>query len=174
MARSCYKNPGTVSDSGSSYGIGVQKLSETERNSNAMTIMRVLIAGSSDLGGGMTVEIAAGFCGNFHEESNYNPTALGDHKHSFGLAQWRDGRRTNLENFATQIGTSVADVVTQAKFVLYELNNGEKSAWQKIKNATTVDDATELVMKYYERPSNYTTLTSRKNAAREIYNLHEG
>lgn len=102
---------------------------------------------------GMEPHIAAGFVGNFMQESGpgLNPAIRGDGGAALGIAQWND-RLPGLEEFARKRGKPPEDLDTQIAFVLHELNGSEAAAWAKIRTAKTAEEAAVLISELYERP----------------------
>lgn len=104
---------------------------------------------------GYTKEQAAGIVGNLIAESNLQPSgAVGDNGTAFGIAQWRGERLTRLKRFANANGKDWQDFGTQLAFVDMELQNHETGAYQALKNAKTVDEATAAFVGY-ERPAGW-------------------
>ncbi|MEM6650978.1 MAG: phage tail tip lysozyme [Pseudomonadota bacterium] len=103
---------------------------------------------------GMEPHIAAGFVGNFMQESGagLNPRAIGDNGNSFGIAQHNGPRRHALIRFAQARGRSWDDLDTQIAFVLHELETTEAGAWARIRSARTAEEAAALVSQHFERP----------------------
>ena len=107
---------------------------------------------------GWTREQAAGIVGNLQAEStkNLNPNAFGKNDagpglHSYGIAQWNRDRFANLQNFAKSRGANWNDFNTQLEFIQHELNGKEKSAGNKLRGATTAEEAAAIVDQFYER-----------------------
>lgn len=90
----------------------------------------------------------AGIMGNLDVESGgFNHKALGDSGSSYGLAQWRGDRLTNLKSkqgYDTLEG--------QLNYIWDELNDSEKNAYIALLNAKNVDEAARVFMDKYERP----------------------
>lgn len=108
---------------------------------------------------GWTQAQAAGIVGNLVNESKLNPNAVakndaGPGKDSVGIAQWNTGRLDNLKGYANGKGTPFNDFQTQLEFVHLELNGAEKGVGKKLKEATTVEQAT-IAMTKYERFKGY-------------------
>lgn len=105
---------------------------------------------------GYTPEQAAGIVGNLMQEStpNLNINAVGDGGKSYGIAQWQKDRRTALGTFAKKKPeeTTLDD---QLKFIEEELNTVPefKRVRDKLKQAKTSDEAAEIFMSGYEKPS---------------------
>jgi hypothetical protein len=94
---------------------------------------------------------AAAIVGNLTAESYMNPrTPRGDEGTAAGLAQWRLER---YDKFAEIIGKPVeeASLREQLDFVNWELNNTHKKAGKLLKEAKTLEEATHMIDKYYER-----------------------
>lgn len=105
---------------------------------------------------GYTKEQAAGIVGNLIAESSLQSSgAIGDNGTAFGIAQWRGERLTRLKRFAASQGKSWQDFGTQLAFVDMELQNHETAAYNALKNAKTVDEATAAFIGY-ERPRGWT------------------
>ncbi len=108
---------------------------------------------------GWTQAQAAGIVGNLVNESRLNPNAVakndaGPGKDSVGIAQWNTGRLENLKSYSNSKGTPFNDFQTQLEFVHLELNGAEKGVGKKLKEATTVEQAT-VAMTKYERFKGY-------------------
>lgn len=103
--------------------------------------------------------------GNMEEESGFIPSRLqNDPKDSTvintwfkrgagrgtGLAQW-DDRRNALKKFAEERGTTWDDLQTQLDFLEHELKTTEKSAYEKILAAKTLEEKTKLFSTEFER-----------------------
>lgn len=106
---------------------------------------------------GWTPEQAAGIVGNLQAESgiNLNTRAInrndaGAGLHSQGIAQWNRGRFSRLQQFAQQKGTEWTDFQTQLEFVDWELNNTHTSAGQNLRNATSAEEAANIINRQYE------------------------
>lgn len=105
---------------------------------------------------GYTQTQAAGIVGNLIAESNLDPiVAPGDNGTAFGIAQWRGSRLTKLKRFANANGRDWRDFETQLAFVDVELQDDERTAYNNLKKATTVDEATAAMIGY-ERPRHWT------------------
>ena len=118
----------------------------------------------------------AGIIGNLMQESNLDSKALGDKKTALGIAQWRNDRRTNLNNFATSKGKSSDDFFIQLEFINHELKgigvNGGGSkgqAYLALLTTQNIEDSTRIFMLQYERPNiNYANLDNRIDYANQV------
>lgn len=109
----------------------------------------------SPAGGGWTREQAAGIVGNLQGESTkyISPSAVGDGGDAYGIAQWNQvASPDRVANFKKVIGTDLrqSNLQQQLKFVAWELQNSEKKAGNRLRNAKDVQSAT-IAMSYYER-----------------------
>lgn len=67
---------------------------------------------------------AAAIVANLTHESGLRTGALGDSGASYGLQQWRDERRKNLNQFAKERGHVEPTIDDQIDYLMYEYNNG--------------------------------------------------
>lgn len=118
------------------------------------------------VGKGLSREHAAGIAGNIQAESGFNPIIIGDSGKAFGLAQWRDSRRDNLETWTADNGYDVNSVEGQLEFLWWELNNSESNALNKLKQTDTPSDAAYAFAKFYERP---TVIKPERQSAAETF-----
>ena len=113
---------------------------------------------------------AAAIVGNLVKESNLDTSIKGtaDNMGSVGIAQWHSGRLDNLKKFA---GNNWTNLDKQLDFVLHELNTTEKSAFNKLMQAKTVEEATESFMYGYERPSSNPSINRISDRIKEARNI---
>ena len=130
---------------------------------------------------GLSPVIASGIVGNLQYESGLNTTIEGDKnlKHTkdgsaFGLAQWRGDRFTGLKSFAQKRNKQWDDFDTQLDYVIHELNTTEKSAYNKLKYAKTPEEASDIFMRKYERPSKQAIQQSGPKRAKYARTLFGG
>lgn len=99
---------------------------------------------------------AAGIVGNLMQEAGaaLSPSALGDSRASYGIAQWRDSRRAELMRYAAKNGMSPSDLETQVRFLDNELRTTERGALDLLNRARTPEEAASAFLKF-ERPSGY-------------------
>ena len=101
---------------------------------------------------GWTPEQAAGLVANLQAESydRIDPAAFNAKEQAYGIAQWRGPRKRDFEREMGRPikGSSLDD---QLKFVQWELNNTEKRAGRRLKQATTAAEAAAIVDEFYER-----------------------
>lgn len=153
--------------------------------------------------GGLSPIGAAALMGNFQAESNFNARNLqnsfqaklghtddsyteavdnGSYTNfvrdgaGYGLAQWTYwSRKENLLNFAKSAGKSIGDKLMQLDFTLWELN-GYKAVLQVLKTATSIREASDVVLKKYEQPANQSEAVQKLRAGygQEIYDRCTG
>ena len=121
---------------------------------------------------GFSEAATAGILGNYMRESYMNP-AIQEYGNNigYGLAQWSFQRRVNLENYAKRNGTSASNIYTQLNFSMLEMatvTNFGGLGLQGFKNLKSVDRATEIFEKYYEKPG-VKASSERKLYANSIY-----
>lgn len=117
---------------------------------------------------GLTKEQALGVAGNIMGESGFNPSAIGDHGTSGGLAQWHGKRFTNLRNFAAAMGRDWRDPEAQMEFLWHELNTTERGTLNKLRGASSREEASRVWGHEFERfqgYQNYSTAEYSKRAA---------
>lgn len=101
-------------------------------------------------------------------------------KIGYGLCQWTSsGRKQGLLNYAKAKGVSIADEDMQIEWVLHELQVAYKSVFNALKNATSIKEASDIVVLKYERPASVgknaseekknSTLEKRAAIGQEIY-----
>ena len=98
---------------------------------------------------GLSPHHAAGIVGNLLGESKLNHQAINPTSKAFGIAQWLGDRKKKL--FKKYGENPTFD--QQLEFVWEELNSSEKSAFDKLLQTKSVEEATNSFMKHFERPS---------------------
>lgn len=111
---------------------------------------------------GYTREQSAGIVANLIAESGLRPTIQGDGSRSHGIAQWNNfgatagqpGRRDRVEQFLGRpvLQSSFQD---QLRAVAWELSSSgpERRAGELLRRTTTAQEAADVIMNQYERPS---------------------
>mgnify|MGYP003650058626 CR=1 FL=1 len=128
--------------------------------SDAKTVINFFV------GKGLSREQAAGIAGNIQSESGFDPEAVGDFGEAFGLAQWRDSRRDNLNSWTEDNGYDVNSFEGQLEFLWWELNNSERNSLTKLKQTATPSDAALAIAQFYERPK---VINPERQAAAETF-----
>ena len=73
----------------------------------------------------------------------------------YGLAQWTFwSLKQNLLNYAKQKGTSIGDLEMQLEFLILELKQEYPKIWNILTKATSVLQASNIVLLDFERPYN--------------------
>lgn len=86
-------------------------------------------------------------------------------KAGYGLAQWTYwSRKQNLLNFAKSKNTSIGNLSMQLEFLWKELQ-GYKSVMETLNKATSILEASNTVLKGYERPANQGESVQKKRAS---------
>ena len=86
-------------------------------------------------------------------------------KAGYGLAQWTYwSRKQNLLNFARSRNASIGDLTMQLEFLWKELQ-GYKSVMATLKSAASILEASNAVLKGYERPANQGETAQKKRAS---------
>ena len=99
----------------------------------------------------------AGVLGSLSLESfeNLNPLAHNKQTNAFGIAQWLGDRLTGLKDFGKSMGRDFKNEDVQIDYLIHEIqnNNYEKRVLPLLKKAKSVEEATQIWTKIYERPS---------------------
>jgi len=114
---------------------------------------------------GLPPVAAAALVGNFVAESGLrtdarNPRDGRDGSDSIGISQWNSTRAEGLKRFAAARGTSWTDLNTQLEFALEEMRTTERGTYDRLLNARTVDEATEIAIGFF-RPAGWTSANPR-------------
>ena len=81
---------------------------------------------------------------------------------AFGLAQWRYwSRKEQLLIFAKNLGCLIGDLGMQVAFLLKEIKT-YKTVWETLLYASTVKEASDIVMERYEKPGNMSDAAKEK------------
>ena len=76
-------------------------------------------------------------------------------QYGYGLAQWTSpGRKAGLWNLAKQKGVSIANEDMQIEYLLKELQESYGSVLKVLKTATSIREASDVVLKKFEIPAN--------------------
>lgn len=100
---------------------------------------------------GLSPEQTAGILGNLQQESGIEPTRE-NYIGAYGIAQWLDGRLTNLKNWSLSKGLDYRTLEAQLQFIWQELQTSENAAYQDLIAQTTVAGAATSFSKKFERP----------------------
>ena len=146
----------------------------------------------------------AGKMGNLRPESNLEPTNLqnscekrlnytdaeytaavdnGTYKNfvndgaGYGLAQWTfPTRKAALLEYAKSAGKSIGDLETQLRFMVKELKENFRPVYMALKTASSVKEASDLVLTKYEAPKDQSDAVNRTRAeyGQEYFNRFSG
>lgn len=102
---------------------------------------------------GWSKEAAAGLAANFWKESLFNPKAVGDNGHAYGIGQWHEDRQYEFKKL-TGADIRGSTLEQQLQFADYELRHGkEQAAGRALQGAKTAEEAGAIVSRLYERPA---------------------
>lgn len=121
---------------------------------------------------GLTAEQAAVIVGNMMHESSpdLDPTTE-NNIGAFGIAQWLNNRRDNLNTFAKQQGTQPSDFLTQLQFLQKELTGPYKATLDHLKTLKSAAGINQAVYDYeatYEI-SGHSGIPRRQAFANAVY-----
>jgi len=107
---------------------------------------------------GIPLHIAQGIVANMKAESGLNPgineinPIVEGSRGGYGLNQWTGPRRRQYEAFAAERGVPLDDLQAQLDFTLWELQNTERGAWEKLQGAESATDAARIYSEAFLRP----------------------
>lgn len=90
----------------------------------------------------------------------------------YGIAQWTYySRKQALLEFAREKGTSVGDLRTQLEFLWKELSEGYPDVLNTLKTASSIREASDVVLKRFERPADQSdhACATRAGYAESLY-----
>ena len=103
---------------------------------------------------GFSREQASGIVSNlWYESGGLNATAVNPTSGAYGLAQWLGPRQKAFYAWAEKKGYSIRDPKAQLEFIMEEFKTTEKNAYDRLKGAKTAQEASDIMLDYYERPS---------------------
>lgn len=107
---------------------------------------------------GIPEHVAVGILRGLRAESGLNPgineiaPLVPGSRGGYGLAQWTGPRRRQFEAYANERGAPYDDAGTQLDFLLWELNNTEARARDRLYSTTNADEATRVFETAFLRP----------------------
>lgn len=102
-----------------------------------------------------TAAVDTGAYGNFASDSA-----------GYGLAQWTSsGRKAGLLQYAKNAATSIGDENMQCGYLLYELATAYKSVLEALKTATSIREASDIVLTKFERPKDQSEAVQKYRAS---------
>lgn len=88
-------------------------------------------------------------------------------QYGYGLAQWTSpGRKGGLYDMVKAWGVSISDMEAQLEFLLKELNGNYSYVMAVLKNASSIREASDIVLKKFEQPKNTSESVCASRAAR--------
>ena len=101
-----------------------------------------------------TAAVDDGSYGNFVKDSA-----------GYGLAQWTYwSRKQNMLNFARAAGKSIGDLEMQLDFLCKELKESYSTVYSALKTASSVREASDIVLMKFERPADQSEAVKLKRA----------
>ena len=83
----------------------------------------------------------------------------------YGLAQWTyHTRKQNLLNYAKAHNKSIGDIDMQLAFLIQELNVNYPGVMNTLKNATSIREASDKVLKHFENPADQSDKVKEQRA----------
>ena len=114
---------------------------------------------------GLSSSGATGVIGNLYQESGLNPNSVGDSGTSYGIAQWHNGRWSNLNSFAKSKNLSPSSTAAQEQYLIYDLKKNYPSLMNSLSSkGITEGNAAALFMQQYERPADQSMAAAQKRA----------
>lgn len=128
---------------------------------------------------GLNPAAACGVLANIKQESNFDPSAVGDYGTSFGICQWHNERGTAMKNYCANMGLDWTSLDGQLHYLYYELSHsypGVLSYLRGVSNSETgAKNAAEYWCRYYEVPANMSDrVKERRSLASNYWSLYGG
>lgn len=83
----------------------------------------------------------------------------------YGLAQWTyRTRKQALLDYAKSKGVSIGDLTMQLEFLVAELKKSYKTVWKTLCNATSVKEASDIVLTKFEMPKDQSDKAKARRA----------
>lgn len=114
---------------------------------------------------GLSPAQACGMVANAEAESSFDPKAIGDHGHAFGVHQLHRDRTAVIKKGCGIDITTLPPIPVQLKGIWWELQHSENHALVQLKKTILPYDAGAMVCKYYERPASIAQRAKRGNSA---------
>lgn len=87
-------------------------------------------------------------------------------QYGFGLAQWTSaGRKAGLYDYVKSKGVSIGDLEAQLEYLLKELGTSYKAVLSALKTASSVKEASDIVLKKFECPADQSEAVKVKRAS---------
>ena len=143
-----------VKDSPPLVGDNPANLFDEKQSVDALRIMEGLVSR------GQEPSNAAAITGNLFAESTFNTAALNGIG-AFGLMQWLGGRKQGLYDLAKQRSVSPSNFKLQLDYIIQEITGSNKGNFQKVIDASSLEEKAYAFGKYVERPSSAELAGSR-------------
>ena len=99
------------------------------------------------------------------DDGSYPPDAFIHDGYGYGLSQWTySTRKASLLAFSLDSGMSIGDPAMQIRFLIQELKT-YKDVWEALTDATSVREASDVVLQKYERPADQSEAVQVKRAS---------
>lgn len=103
---------------------------------------------------GYSHNAACGMLGNIQRESNFNQNEVNSIG-ATGIVQWYQGRATKMKAAVKKSHGKWNDYKGQVEYMVKELKTYKKVNTTLVKPNVSLEDATWVIMRYYENPGNY-------------------
>ena len=113
---------------------------------------------------------------NAVDKGTYSSDKFGNDRVGYGLAQWtHESRKPKLYNYWKTQGGSIGNVITQLEYLIKELSSSFPTVLKTLKNATSVKEASDIVLHQFEIPADASTSVENARASKgnEYYNLYK-
>lgn len=120
---------------------------------------------------GLNANAVSGILGNWQIESQFDPTAYNSNEQAIGFAQWERERRTRLQDYARQTGSTETNPVTQLNFAWSEIES--RNLVTSLNNAGSPENAAAIFDAQFEG-SDGKSRTQRETAAKAWSKTHVG
>ena len=91
------------------------------------------------------------------DNGTYTSTQFTNDSAGYGLAQWTSsGRKRLLLSYAKISECSIGNLDMQINYLIWEMKASYKSCYEAVKNATSLRDCSDIILKKFERPKNQT------------------
>lgn len=99
------------------------------------------------------------------DDGTYSKEQFINDKGGYGLAQWTSsGRKAGLYDYAKSLGKSIADLGVQLGYLMKELTTSYRGVLNTLKNATSVKEASDIVLTGFERPADQSDAAKNRRA----------
>lgn len=110
------------------------------------------------------------------DNGSYSSSRFINDSAGYGLAQWTYwSRKEKLYNYCKAKKASIGNVITQLEFLCEELASSYPTVYNALKKATSVEQASNQVLFYYESPAVQSSSVQQKraNTGKNYYNQYK-